>query len=61
MSGKALTDGRGRIRCIGETGYWRDCGEWAVKWIYTWIHWKNEQGYLPYCPHHIWDLVEGEQ
>lgn len=53
---KPLTNGRGRIRCIGENDDWRDCGEWATRWVYAWAHWNNQAQYIPYCDHHAWDL-----
>lgn len=44
-----LRNGRGRIRCVSETGWWRDCGNWATRWVYMWLHWLNDFGTIPVC------------
>ncbi len=44
-----LRNKRGRIRCVSETGWWRDCGNWADKEFYRWAHWLNDMAHLPYC------------
>lgn len=51
-----IRDKRGRIRCVGETGYWRDCGEWAVMWVYDYCPWAGENRYMPFCTRHGYNL-----
>lgn len=58
-----LRNGRGRIRCVGSNGWWRDCGEWATKQVVFWVHWLNDEGVFPFCDRcalSMFDVPESE-
>jgi len=46
-----LRNNRGRIRCY-ESEWWRDCGEWAVKWVRTY---RDDHEWTPMCRAHATD------
>lgn len=55
-----LRNGRGRIRCVTESGYWRDCGEWATKWVKVFDYFVGYEQYWPFCESHAAAIGDGE-
>jgi len=49
---RVLRDGRGRIRCSSESGYWRDCGDWATQWLQVFDPFIGEMRNWPECDKH---------